>query len=180
MQNDASYPIKGHLIPKKVLKSTSYPFPRFPEVQSRCYFRKFIKYSKTYFLFMKQNLDNAGVAALQDHVLALLAFDLLLETNLLRTDLYLYVDSRFDLSSSQQQQLQTMSPSLSSSLGQAIANSWEQGVRVDFYKEEKDEDKVPDPKEMTVFGLDPTVANDSQSAQTYAHPLMIRIRYNYK
>ena len=91
---------------------------------------------------MKQNLDNAGVAALQDHVLALLALDLLLETNLLRTDLYLYVDSRFDLSSSQQQQLQTMSPSLSTSLGQAIANSWEQGVRVDFYKEEKDEDKV--------------------------------------
>lgn len=126
---------------------------------------------------MKQPFDEAGVAFVQDYVLALLAADLLLETQLLRTDFSTWMTNNFDLHLNQQLQIQSMSSTFKTALADAIANSWEQGLAVSFTKETKAEHDTPDQKEIIVFGLEPNIANKSQ---VFAHPLMIQILYKYK
>ncbi|WP_400261419.1 hypothetical protein ACFX5U_16060 [Sphingobacterium sp. SG20118] len=126
---------------------------------------------------MKQPFDEAGVAFVQDYVLALLASDLLLETQLLRTDFTTWMNNTFDLHLNQQLQIQSMSSTFKTTLADAIANCWEQGLAVGFTKETKAADDTPDQKEIIVFGLD---HNITESSQIFAHPLMIQILYKYK
>lgn len=126
---------------------------------------------------MKQPFDEAGVAFVQNYVLALLTADLLLETQLLRADFSTWMNKTFDLHLNQQLQIQSMSTTFKTALADAIANSWEQGSVVSFTKETKAEHDTPDQKEIIVFGLDHNITN---SSQVFAHPLMIKILYKYK
>lgn len=126
---------------------------------------------------MKQPFDETGVAFVQNYVLALLAADLLLETQLLRADFSSWMNKTFDLHLNQQLQIQSMSSTFKTAIADAIANSWEQRTAVSFIKETKDEDDTPDQKEILVFGLDQSI---TISNQIFAYPLMIQIRYKYK
>lgn len=126
---------------------------------------------------MKQLFNEAGVAFVQNYVLALLTADLLLETQFLRADFSAWMNKTFDLHLNQQLQIQSMSITFKTALADAIANCWEQGLAVSFTKETKAEDDTPDQKEIIVFGLDHNITN---SSQVFAHPLMIQILYKYK
>lgn len=129
---------------------------------------------------MTQTFDETGVGYVQNFVLALLAADLLLECQFLRSDFAGWMNSRFNLHFNQQQQLLTMPTSLKNALANGIANSWERGVAVNFIKETKSEDDVPDQKEMVIMGLDAMIAVNNTSSPIIAVPILIHIRYKYQ
>lgn|SRR5690606_1637746 len=89
---------------------------------------------------MKYRFDNVGVAEVQGLVMALPDAARSEETQQIRTDLISWMMEKFNLTASQQQQLMQMPDDLRDSIASDLAGSWEDGVPITFFKEEKDED----------------------------------------
>ncbi|KKX51130.1 hypothetical protein [Sphingobacterium sp. IITKGP-BTPF85] len=90
--------------------------------------------------------NQAGVNYLQAHILGLSMALLLIEMNEIRTDFDSWLNKWFNLTTSQLSQLQNMDPAFKQELANAIANNYAAGLTVNFIKEDKDEQEVPDKK----------------------------------
>jgi hypothetical protein len=128
---------------------------------------------------MKQSFDELGVAYVQDAVFGLLAIDLVLECQFLRSDFTGWMTSKFNLHVNQHQQLLLIPASLKNALAHAIARSWEHGLAITFIKDTQSEHDVPDQKELVIIGLDNLVNQHHSSSIITITPLMIHIRYKY-
>lgn len=129
---------------------------------------------------MNEKLDNQGVQHLQDHILSLTPALRQHECNQIRSDLVAWLRTNFDLHTNQHNQLQHMPPDLAQRLGHRIAQTWEMGDRVTFQKDTRDQDDVPDLKELIIFGLDaPDTEHNSTQNALSSSPLLIRIRYKF-
>lgn len=123
--------------------------------------------------------NQAGINQLQAHLLGLSMALLLLEMNEIRTNFDSWLHKWFNLTASQLLQLQNMDPVFKQELANAIANNYAAGLTVNFIKEDKDEEEVPDKKNMVVHGLDEWqdyVGNHLTNMLIL--PLMIRIQYS--
>ncbi|MEN5055883.1 hypothetical protein [Sphingobacterium kitahiroshimense] len=122
--------------------------------------------------------NQAGVNQLQAHLLGLSIALLLLEITEIRTDFDSWLRKWFNLTASQLSQLQNMDPTFKQELANAIANNYAAGLTVNFVKEDKDEEKVPDKKNVVVHGLDEWQDPvGSHLTNMLILPLMIRIQY---
>lgn len=123
--------------------------------------------------------NQAGVNYLQAHILGLSIALLQIEMNEIRTDFDSWLNKWFNLTSIQLSQLQNMDPAFKQKLANAIANNYAAGLTVNFIKEDKDEQEVPDKKNMVVHGLDEWQDPvGSHLTNMLILPLMIRIQYS--
>jgi len=98
---------------------------------------------------MKRTFDQAGVNDLQQFVLATLHADRLAMINFVMSDLAGFMLTYFDLRPSQIQYLNNMSTALKTELSIGIADSWNNGLAVDFQKNSSSVDEEEDtPKDI--------------------------------
>ncbi|PUV24764.1 MULTISPECIES: hypothetical protein [Sphingobacterium] len=127
---------------------------------------------------MKQQFNNHGVAKVQFRILALPASLLAIETNAIRRNFLSWMEANFALTTSQKFQLMTMPDDLQDTLSQAIANSYELGQAVQFFKETTSKDDQPDLKDIVINGAE-TMAelNNTSRTAAFVGQLAINIRY---
>jgi len=126
----------------------------------------------------KQPFNQAGVDARQANFMNLSDPEKAVVISQIRTDFDAWMNDWFALTPSQQLSVQTMDATFKQQLATAIANNYQAGNLVNFSKEEKDGDEIPDRKETEVFGLEAWQTSSSViSALTQPVPLMIRISY---
>ncbi|MBL1411518.1 hypothetical protein [Sphingobacterium faecale] len=96
---------------------------------------------------MKTKFDNAGVSRVEHIILELAASERRIETDYLRAQPVQWIDEHFDLTQRQQEQLQSIDPVFLQCIATAVADSWDQGRLISFYKEEpsarQSEDRSP-------------------------------------
>jgi len=98
---------------------------------------------------MKRTFDQAGVNDLQQFVLATLHADRLAMINFVTSDFVGFMLAYFDLRLSQVQYLNNMSTALKTELSIGIADSWNNGLAVDFQKNSSSVDEDEDtPKDI--------------------------------
>ncbi|ERJ57690.1 hypothetical protein [Sphingobacterium paucimobilis] len=130
---------------------------------------------------MNEKFDNQGVHHMQNHILSLTPALRQHECDQIRSDLVAWLRANFDLHPNQHSQLAQMPSELTQQLGHRIARSWESDVRVTFQKDTRDQDDVPDLKELIIFGLDDPETGHNRLQNTGAiPPLLIQIRYKYR
>jgi len=93
---------------------------------------------------MKQSFENAGVAHVQWQVLSLPMEERVAEIQKIRTDFTTWMLSKFSLNANQLRQLSEMSEALRNEIAEGIADSWEEGVLVNFNKDEGDDEDEDD------------------------------------
>lgn len=126
---------------------------------------------------IKEPFTQIGVNNAQANFQTLTALEQATVISLIRTDFDSWMNQWFALTTSQQQQIQSMDPDFKQKIAIAIANTYQAGYIVNFTKEDQDED-IPDRKETQVFGLeDWQDLNDNTTLKTLRVPLMVRISY---
>nr|WP_288810485.1 hypothetical protein [uncultured Sphingobacterium sp.] len=126
---------------------------------------------------IKEPFTQIGVDNAQANFQTLTALEQAAVISLIRTDFDTWMNQWFALTTSQQQQIQTMDPDFKEKISIAIANTYQAGYIVNFTKEDPGED-IPDRKETQVFGLeDWQNLNDNATLKTLRVPLMVRISY---
>lgn len=128
---------------------------------------------------MKQQFNNHGVAKVQFRILALPESLLAIETNAIRRNFLSWMEANFALTTSQKFQLMTMPDDLQSTLSQAIANSYELGKAVQFFKETTSKDDQPDLKDIVINGAE-TMADLNSTSRTAAFVGQLAINIRYK
>src|SRR5690606_609943 len=83
---------------------------------------------------MKYSFNNVGVAQVQAQILALPAGERAAELHKMRTDFIAWMDSHFELSSSEQEDLTSLPESFREEIGHQSANVLEQGGTFSFFK----------------------------------------------
>lgn len=83
---------------------------------------------------MQYQFDNVGVAQLQTHILALPEAERQLEIDRMQADIVAWLRSKFDFSTSQQEQLLQLPQALLDELAAGIAAVWGQAGLIGFYK----------------------------------------------
>ena len=128
---------------------------------------------------MKQQCNNHGVAKVQFRILALPESLLAVEVNAIRQNFLSWMAANFALTTSQKFQLMTMPDDLQETLSQAIANSYELGQAVQFFKETTSKDDQPDLKDIVINGAETMAEVNSQGLRKadFAGQLAINIRY---
>lgn len=126
---------------------------------------------------MKPNFDNAGVAQVQASVVGLPASELTAELTLVRADLKAWMREHFDLTTSQDQQLDLMPADFTARLANAIADRWEQRIVVPFYKETSAKGNSNDLKDLIINGQNQLTYTLGSSPSVAAPELSIWIRY---
>ncbi len=128
---------------------------------------------------MKQQFNNQGVAKVQFRILALPENLLAVELNAIRENFLSWMAANFALTTSQKFQLMTMPDDLQETLSQAIANSYELGQAVQFFKETASKDDQPDLKDIVINGAEAMAVADSRSSKkaAFVGQLAINIRY---
>ncbi|WP_293942759.1 MULTISPECIES: hypothetical protein [unclassified Sphingobacterium] len=126
---------------------------------------------------IKEPFTQIGVDNAQANFQTLTALQQAAVISLIRTDFDTWMNQWFALTTSQQQQIQSMDPDFKQKIAIAIANTYQAGYIVNFTKEDQEED-IPDRKETQVFGLeDWQDLNDNATLKTLRVPLMVRISY---
>lgn len=131
-------------------------------------------------IMVKQKLDNAGARRVQADILALSDGARALALAQIRNDFNGWMLDRFDLAPSQVDQLYSLSDELRDGISTDLADSWEEGAEINFYKEEKTDDRGA--KEIINsrrVPLDAGMNPDSASRNTVAQ-MSITIRYRYE
>ncbi|WP_398452768.1 hypothetical protein AB3466_16015 [Sphingobacterium thalpophilum] len=131
---------------------------------------------------MKQQFNNSGVAKVQSRILALPETLLKNETSAIRQDFLAWMETNFALTTSQKFQLMTMPDELQTNLGLAIANCYEMGQAVQFFKETRSDHDKPDLKDIMIHGAETMAEIDSISMQktAFVGQLAINIRYKVR
>lgn len=130
---------------------------------------------------MKQNFDNAGFANTQANVLNLPPAVRLVVTNRIRTDIDGWLLDTFEMSSSQQVQLEDLSPAFKQQIADAVADSWDAGQLVLFdkqvqpYKSRSGEEQTP--KDVVLEKMGITSQNVQSQAISESQQVSIRIQY---
>jgi len=98
---------------------------------------------------MKRTFNTAGVFSLQQEILTADYASRLTIINFVMSDFVGFILSYFDLSPSQIQYLNNMSTALKTALSIGIADSWNNGLAVDFQKNSSSVDEEEDtPKDI--------------------------------
>jgi len=128
---------------------------------------------------MKQQFNNHGVAKVQFRILALPESLLAVEVKAIRQNFLSWMAANFALTTSQKFQLMTMPDDLQETLSQAIANSYELGQAVQFFKETASKDDQPDLKDIVINGAETMAEVNSQGLRKadFTGQLAINIRY---
>ncbi|MDF2475926.1 MAG: hypothetical protein K0S24_1409 [Sphingobacterium sp.] len=128
---------------------------------------------------MKQQFNNHGVAKVQFRILALPENLLAIETTAIRKNFLSWMETNFALTTRQKFQLMTMPDDLQETLSQAIANSYELGQAVQFFKETTSKDDQPDLKDIIINGAETMADIDSSNSRksAFVGQLAINIRY---
>src|SRR5690606_36758167 len=126
---------------------------------------------------MKPNFDNAGVAQVQASVVGLRASELADELAQVRANFKAWMREHFDLTTSQEQQLDLMPTDVTALLANAIADRWEQRSVVPFYKETSTTGNSNDIKDLIINGQNQSTYTLCSSPSVAAPELSIWIRY---
>lgn|SRR5690606_23189795 len=126
---------------------------------------------------MKPNFDNAGVAQVQASVVGLPASELADELAQVRADFKAWMREHFELTTSQEQQLDLMPADFTARLANAIADRWEQRIVVPFYKETSAKGDGNDLKDLIINGQNQLTYTLGSSPSVAAPELSIWIRY---
>ena len=126
---------------------------------------------------MKPNFDNAGVAQVQASVVGLPASELADELAQVRADFKAWMREHFDLTTSQEQQLDLMPTDFTARLANAIADRWEQRIVVPFYKETSAKGNSNDLKDLIINGQNQLTYTLGSNPSVTAPELSIWIRY---
>lgn len=99
---------------------------------------------------MKQKFDNHGVSHVETRLLSLSPSGRRLETDYLRAQPVRWIEETFDLRDSQRQQLLAIDSTFLQRIATGVADSWDQGRLISFYKEEPTVRQVADksPKDI--------------------------------
>lgn len=102
---------------------------------------------------MKRTFDTAGVNSLQEQVLSASNADRFMLIHSLMSDFVAFMLTHFDLQPSQVQYLHNMSTALKTNLSIGIADSWNNGLAVNFQKDstsaqQRAEKKKDPPKDI--------------------------------
>lgn len=90
---------------------------------------------------MKQNFNNVGFAQVQSQLLALPPAELATQLQALRTDLITWMLAHFNLTLSEQEQLESLPQTFRQDMASGIADVFEQGGTISFFKSEYAEAK---------------------------------------
>lgn len=123
---------------------------------------------------IKPLFDNSGVAQVQHAVLTLPYALRLLEAQEVRTNFPEWLSVKFLLTSNQAQQINTLPDELRLQLSDGIANCFEQGMPVQFFKEEKQTDESI--KDIIINGSN-SLLSDTASEDDYPGHFHVYIRY---
>lgn len=116
-------------------------------------------------MHMKESFDSVGFSRVETQLLSLSPSGRRLETDYLRAKPVLWIDEHFILSPRQYEQLETMDPIFLQRMATAVADSWDQGRLVSFYKESRPAEEDKSPKDIIfsrqatqslTFGDEPT------------------------
>lgn len=114
---------------------------------------------------MKESFDSVGFSRVETQLLSLSSSSRRLETDYLRAKPVLWIDEHFILSPQQYGQLETMDSIFLQRMATAVADSWDQGRLVSFYKESRPAEEDKSPKDIIfsrqatqslTFGSEPT------------------------
>jgi hypothetical protein len=99
---------------------------------------------------MKQHFDSVGVSHTETQILSLAPGERRTETDYLRAQPLQWIHEHFDLTGRQSEQLQSIDPIFLQRIATGIADSWDQGRLITFYKEEPTVRQVADksPKDI--------------------------------
>ncbi len=99
---------------------------------------------------MKQNFDSVGVSHIESLILSLSSSSRRLETDYLRAQPVEWINEHFDLTDRQYEQLQSLDSLYLQRIATGVADSWDQGRLITFYKEEPTVRQVADksPKDI--------------------------------
>lgn len=130
---------------------------------------------------MKQNFNNPGFAIVQANVLNLAPAVRMVVTNYIRTDLDGWMLETFEMSSSQQAQLQSLSPIFKQQIADAVADSWEAGQLVLFDKQIQEDHSESrsekSPKDVLIEKMNRTSQNVQTQDISESQQVSIRILY---
>ncbi|WP_400263134.1 hypothetical protein ACFX5U_08720 [Sphingobacterium sp. SG20118] len=125
---------------------------------------------------MKQIFDNPGVAWVQDAFLALTGVEFQAGIDEIRNDFPAWLRKEFYFLPHQEQQLDEIPASFLERIASHIADSYENGEPVQFYKETPPTDPNPDFKQLVVQGMDEGSTLTENSNKPIG-PFAIFIRY---
>jgi len=117
---------------------------------------------------MKQPFDNVGFAQVQASTISLDATALQATVQQIRSNFAQWMKDTFELSASQQEQLDDLEPAFRQDLADAVADSWAVRHPILFYKEEDGTAKERSVKDI-ILGRDRQKAQSVQSASVYTH-----------
>jgi len=128
---------------------------------------------------MKHLFDNEGVAQVEADLLALPTNERATQLQWMKDDFEGWMQSRFDLTSSQVLQLQDMPLSFKQELSHSVAACWASETLIGFHKEEKPEEEEDDRKgkEIIIFPKKTTAWNVENNTLDEYPGLDIWIRY---
>ena len=116
-------------------------------------------------MHMKESFDSVGFSRVETQLLSLSPSGRRLETDYLRAKPVFWIEEHFILAPRQCEQLRTMDPIFLQRMATAVADSWDQGRLVSFYKESRPAEEDKSPKDIIfsrqatqslTFGDEPT------------------------
>lgn len=120
---------------------------------------------------MKQPFDNVGFAQVQASTISLDATALQATVQQIRSNFAQWMKDTFELSASQQEQLDDLEPAFRQELADAVADSWAARHPILFYKEGDGTAKAAKERSVKdiILGRDRQKAQSVQSASVYTH-----------
>jgi len=120
---------------------------------------------------MKQPFDNVGFAQVQASTISLDATALQATVQQIRSNFAQWMKDTFELSASQQEQLDDLDPAFRQDLADAVADSWAVRHPILFYKEEDGTAKAAKERSVKdiILGRDQQKAQSVQSASVHTH-----------
>ncbi|WP_164112592.1 MULTISPECIES: hypothetical protein [Sphingobacterium] len=97
---------------------------------------------------MQEQFDTLGFSKVETRLLSLSASGRRLETDYLRAKPVEWIDENFILDTQEYDQLQSIDPIFLQRMATAVADSWDQGQLVSFYKESPPQDGADSPKDI--------------------------------
>ncbi|MDR2284780.1 MAG: hypothetical protein LBE37_16310 [Sphingobacterium sp.] len=130
---------------------------------------------------MKQNFNNAGFSNVQANVLNLSSAVRLIVTNYIRTNLDGWMLDTFEMSTDQQVQLESLSPTFKQQIADAVADSWDSGQLVLFDKQVQESSmqnlSEKSPKDVLIEKMSATSQNVQSQDISENQQVSIRIQY---
>ncbi|MFD2556284.1 hypothetical protein [Sphingobacterium tabacisoli] len=128
---------------------------------------------------MKQNFDSVGISHIETQILSLTPSGRRIETDYLRAQPLQWIHEQFDLTDRQSEQLQSMDSLYLQRIAAGVADSWDRGRLITFYKEEPTVRQVADksPKDI-IFSRQSTQSQTfGQEPDEALEQVAIWIRY---